>query len=142
MKDPYDPEALRLSPDKVMAIGREPKGRTSKRRARLTGPRLTGPFLLAPLAAVKTGCKVLKGPKQMAVWLHLLHLTRVEQSNTVKITNRALEGWGVDRAQKYRALRLLAKAGLVTVDWRERRNPTVTLVADWQSVADRTRGVG
>jgi hypothetical protein len=46
----------------------------------------------------------------------------------VVVANQTLSTWGGGRREKYKALRQLEAAGLVSVEWRQRRSPLVTLL--------------
>jgi hypothetical protein len=70
---------------------------------------------------------VMNCPKAM-VWVWLVHKARTFSSNTFTIPNGALMQYGVSRKVKYLALRQLEEAGLITVDWRSRKTPMVTLL--------------
>ena len=52
------------------------------------------------------------------------------QANTVKLTTEECTKHGIGRRQKSNSLELLEKAGLITVERRDRRNPVVTLIVD------------
>jgi hypothetical protein len=54
---------------------------------------------------------------------------REEDRLTVVLTNWRCDEHGIDRRAKYTSLRLLERAGLITVERRPRRNPIVTLIA-------------
>jgi hypothetical protein len=60
------------------------------------------------------------------VWL--LHLAWKVKSPTFPVPNGQLEQHGVSRYAKYRALVRLERAGLITVDRRDRKTLNVTMV--------------
>ena len=116
----FDPERFKLPPEVAAELARaKPKshGKRSKR---------TEPFLQIPHKAIKAGAEVL-GSHGLLVWLYIFHRVWSDQSNTVVIGNQTLNTWGVSRKIKYRALQLLADAGLIAIEWRKRRSPIVTL---------------
>ena len=49
------------------------------------------------------------------------------KSNTVRIGNKTLASWDVDRRTKYSTLRLLEEAGMVKLGTRKGRSVTVTV---------------
>jgi hypothetical protein len=119
--DQFDPENLRLSPEQTAVIGVKPKTGRQPKRARAE------PFLNITLRAVAAGAGVLRGTKQYLVWLYIHHRVWADKSDTVTVANRTLESWGVGKREKRKALKLLEEAGLVSVEWRTRRSPLVTL---------------
>jgi hypothetical protein len=66
--------------------------------------------------------------KRFLVWHYILHRVWSDKRKTVVIGNRVLGGWGVDRKAKCQALRDLEAAGLISVEWRGRNSPVVTLL--------------
>ena len=80
-----------------------------------------------PHTAIVAGSKVLGG-RRFLVWLYIHHRVWSDKANTVLIGNKTFSTWGVSRKVKYTALRRLAEAGLIAVQWRVRRSPTVTLL--------------
>jgi hypothetical protein len=66
--------------------------------------------------------------KSMHLAVALLHLVAVEQRDTVILSNRACEKFGLDRNAKYRALLSLEGAGLVRVQRNLGRSPVVTIL--------------
>lgn len=69
-----------------------------------------------PLAWFKRVYPVVRGKGELAVALYLYRLRTIQQSRTVAISNeRLLTELGIDRYAKYRALRRLAQAGIITV---------------------------
>ena len=88
--------------------------------------RRTEPFLLITLEDIVTGGKALRD-RRLLVWLYIKYRAWKESSNTVAIGNRNLQSWGVSPWTKCRALRDFERAGLISVVWRERTSPVVTL---------------
>ena len=127
MTDPFDPERFQLPPDVAAELAKAAPKRREKR------PRRTEPFLQVPHKALVSGGNVLRGTKQFLVWLYIHHRVWADKQNTVAVANQTLGAWGVGRKEKMKALRLLEQAGLVTIQWRERKSPLVTLL----SVSDR-----
>jgi hypothetical protein len=59
---------------------------------------------------------VLRGKNELAVALYLYRLRTIQRSRTVRVSNvRLLTELGIDRFAKYRALRRLAAAGIITL---------------------------
>ena len=61
------------------------------------------------------------------VGLALWYLAGLGSTATVSLSNAVLTGFGVDRHAKYRALKALAGAGLITVTRSPGQNPVVTI---------------
>jgi hypothetical protein len=121
MSEEFDPESLRLSPEIAAEIGKKPAGRQGSKQQKRTDP-----FLQIPHRAIVRGAKVLGG-RRLLVWLYIHHRVWADKRQTVTIGNQTLGAWGVSRKEKYTALRKLAGAGLIEVEWRERKSPLVTL---------------
>jgi hypothetical protein len=66
--------------------------------------------------------------KALAVYMVILLRCRLEKSKTVTLTTAFLSRFGLTRKDKAHALIQLEAAGLLKVERRERRNPTVTLL--------------
>jgi hypothetical protein len=86
-----------------------------------------GQFVQVPLDWATKATKATKTPQAM-VWIELLRLAWWTKSDTVALSNEPLKRVGVSRHAKYRALRALTAAGLITVEWRNRQAPRVTIV--------------
>jgi hypothetical protein len=84
-------------------------------------------FALVPLAraAEVTKCMRVRGAM---VWIVLLYLAWKNKSPTVQLSNEILEHYGINRHMKYRALATLEAGGIITVEWRGKRAPMVTLI--------------
>ena len=122
MNDNFDPEALRLPAGVVAklatAAAKKSAGKSKRPRREL--------FLQVPHKALVAGSKVLGG-KRLLVWLYIHHRMWADKATTVTIGNKTLSEWGVNRKMKYSALRKLEEAGLVSISWRERLSPLVTV---------------
>jgi hypothetical protein len=65
---------------------------------------------------------VVHGKNELAVALYLYRLRAVRRSRTIVVSNeRLLAELGIDRYAKYRALRRLADAGVITIKRRNKR---------------------
>jgi hypothetical protein len=117
----FDPERFRLPPEMAIELAKA-KSKHGKRRKR------TEPFLQIPHKAPVAGGKAGAGGRQLLVWLYIHHRVWADKRSTVTVGNQTLSTWGVSRKVKYTALRKLEDAGLIRVEWRENRNPLVTLV--------------
>jgi hypothetical protein len=118
----FDPERFKLPPEVAAELAKAKPKRSGKQ------PKRTEPFLQIPHKALVAGSAVLRGPKQFLVWLYIHHRVWSDKRNTVTIANTMLESWGVGRKEKAKALRLLEQAGLVSVQWFDRKSPQVTLL--------------
>jgi hypothetical protein len=68
-----------------------------------------------PLSWFRLVFPVVRGKSELAVALWLYRLRSIRHSRTITVSNGALAELGVDRFAKYRGLRRLAKAGLITI---------------------------
>ena len=68
------------------------------------------------------------GVSALWVGLGLWHLRGLKRSDTFIVSNQFAEVWGVLPDAKARALRKLESAGLIVVEQRGKRSPSVTLV--------------
>jgi hypothetical protein len=74
-----------------------------------------------PLAWFTRVFPVVRGKNELAVALYLYRLREIRRNRTVKVSNVGLlTDLGIDRYAKYRALRRLAGAGIITI---KRRHP-------------------
>jgi hypothetical protein len=119
MSDAFDPARFKLSPEMADELAKATPKRSKQ-------PKRTEPFLLITLQDIVTGGKALRD-RRLLVWLYIKYRAWKESSNTVAIGNRNLQSWGVSPWTKCRALRDFERAGLISVDWRERTSPVVTL---------------
>ena len=85
-----------------------------------------GAFVQVPLQWFEAATRATRSPQAfVSVWL--LHLAWKAKSSTFPVPNDQLGQRGVDRHTKYRALARLERAGLITVDRRDRKTLIVTL---------------
>ena len=84
-------------------------------------------FVKVPLWFATEAAKATKTPKAL-VWIHLLHAAWKAKSPTFSLPNGKLKKAGVNRFMKYRALRELEAAGLITVERRHGKTVSVTVV--------------
>jgi hypothetical protein len=84
-------------------------------------------FVKVPLDHATTLAAKATGGQRMFVWLLLLHRSWREDTPTVPVTNAMMLKHGISPDVKARALRQLEKAGLITVEWRDRKNPIATM---------------
>jgi hypothetical protein len=86
------------------------------------------PFVKVELGAAAKAFTGMNCPKAM-VYLWLVHQVWKKKKNTVAIPNGALNQYGISRKVKYLALQQLEEVGLITVEWRSRKTPVVTLLS-------------
>ena len=117
---PFDPDGLRLATTGGPVGGRkvELNVMRERRERRFIPPMPYQWFLRA--------CRLPGKAAILAAVLWYLHKLRRE--NPVRLTQVTLNDFGVSRQAKYRGLRHLEQAGLITVNRRNRKNPEVTLV--------------
>jgi hypothetical protein len=77
--------------------------------------------------------------RSLEVGLCLWRLAGAMRSMTVALSTREVEGFGVDRHAKSRALKKLEAAGLVRVDHHRGRFPRVTIVCPNFAMAGRDK---
>jgi hypothetical protein len=85
------------------------------------------PFVKVPLWWAVEAAKATNTAKAL-VWIELLHASWKAKSLTFPLPNGRLKKAGVSRFVKYRVLRELEKAKLITVKWRHGKSAVVTLV--------------
>ena len=113
---PLDLESLRL--DEAASVT------PSTRRMR---PCAVEPFLLMPVRDLVRGAAAFDN-RGLLVWIYILHKAKLRGSDAIPLPNTSLKSWGVTPDMKTRALRRLEQAGLLRVEWRNRRSPVVTVL--------------
>jgi hypothetical protein len=123
--DDLDLESLRLvEPPRPMET---PPDQKPERHTRNRPQRETEPFAHIPVRDIRRGVEACGG-QQLAVWLYICQQAKLHSSRTVPVKSQTLALWGVGPDAKGRALRSLEAAGLVSVEWRLRHNPIVTVL--------------
>jgi hypothetical protein len=115
MNTDYDLVALRLPPE-MMSERRVTPKKIAKRRLH---------WVKFPL----TWCAQMKGAtgQTYRVAIFLLYLHWKGKGEPIKLANGMLKEDGVSRHAKRRALIDLERRGLVSVEWRPKKSPIVTL---------------
>jgi hypothetical protein len=85
----------------------------------------TEPFVKVPLRWIEAAAKATGSPTTMLL-IELLRLRWKTQSDTFPLPNKRLAKLGVGRDLKARKLRDLEQAGLLTVERRPQKTPSVT----------------
>jgi hypothetical protein len=70
----------------------------------------------------------------------LWYLAGVQKTETVTLGNSLLRKFGVDRNTKRRCLKAMEGAGLIAVDQRPGRNPTITILNAAQRADQQSEG--
>ena len=103
---------------------KQPDGPTPK--PRLRKGRANTPFVMVPMTWVER----LAAQHSSAAWtvaVRLLHLGWKSSGQPIVLGNVALRELGIGRTQKWRALSLLERLGLISVERHPRRSPRITL---------------
>lgn len=91
-------------------------------------PRLSGNFLKGPIPiAWLMKASALPG-KASQIGVALWYLRGLRKNDTVILANDLLEQFHVSRKAKYRGLKALENVGLIAVEGRKDRNPSVTIL--------------
>jgi hypothetical protein len=104
-------------------------GAAPPRKARKAALTAEGParHIGCPLWWFQAVFPIMRGKGELAVALFLYRQRAVQGSQTVKITNiRLMSELGVGRHSKYRAIKLLETAGLISVHRRNKRALEIT----------------
>jgi hypothetical protein len=80
--------------------------------------------------------------KALAIYLVLWRTARMYKTATVRLTSTSVQGLGLSRDQKRRALEALETAGLVIVERTNGKNPRVTLRAEDRAWVKKNRANG
>jgi hypothetical protein len=100
---------LRLTPEKLSEI------HAAQAQERKPRKRVDEPFVIAPVKDLtKVAADLDSWP--LLVWLFLLYLARVQNTESVTVTNQELAKWGIDRHVKRRTLERLEAAGRIRVE--------------------------
>jgi hypothetical protein len=114
--DPFDLDKLKLSPEMV-------------RERLITVPRKIrhGHFVRVPCWWIERLAKSTRYRVTFLVALHLLYQHWKLRGQPIKLANGVLKMEGVSRGTKWRALRELEQAGLISIERRLRKSPVVTV---------------
>jgi hypothetical protein len=117
----WDPNCLQLNRNGLKRFhGSTPKGR---RVSPIRGKFIAGPIDVSWVCQARD-----LGVTALLVGLFLWHLRGLRRSDSVIVSNLMAHEWGIEPDAKWRALRKLEKAGLITVGRRGKRSPRVTLI--------------
>ena len=115
-----DIENFRLPNNYIRTCPEPPK---KPRKPRFTGNFLKGPIPLAWLMKASA----LPG-KAFQTGIVLWYLCGLRKKETIVLANGLLEQFHISRQAKYRCLKALEGAGLITFEGRKDRNPRVTIL--------------
>jgi hypothetical protein len=87
----------------------------------------TKAFAVVELDAAAKAFAAMNSSKAM-VYVWLVHRARMTGKRTVDVPNGVLAEYGVARETKRRALKELEAGGVIAIDQRSRKTPTVTLI--------------
>src|SRR5262245_8016872 len=115
-KDPFDPENLSIDPAELIGKLAVLPAKIQKRREQ---------FAMVPMVWLEK----LKGAGAITylVAVLLCHLHWKGRGEPIKLANGMMALDGVSRESKRRALRDLERRGLISVEWRSRKSPVVTV---------------
>jgi hypothetical protein len=126
MNDQIDIERFRISPEGTVRLEEAVKKRREADQLKRVAAK-PGAIAILPYDA-RMYAAAARRDASMAVLVELAYLAFQKHSGTVLLSNGRLGEMGVSRYAKARALRLLAADGLVTVDWRGKKTPRVTIL--------------
>ena len=120
----FDIERFRLTNNYIESCPKPTKKPEKPKRRRVNGTFVKGPIptewlqraSALPGKAFQTG---------VVIW----YLYGLRKDTTVTLANGLLEQFHISRKAKYRCLKALENAGLIAVEYREHRNPRVTVIA-------------
>ena len=121
--DRWDPSCLRLQTSG--ASSPQPRPRGGRRLSSAQGNFIAGPLNVAWLSKARK-----LGVTALWVGLGLWYIRGLRRADSFLVSNLMMQGWNVSPDAKSRALRALEKAGLITIERREKRSPRVTLMFD------------
>jgi hypothetical protein len=116
----FDIEKFRLPSNYIEFCPKPPK---KPKKPQISGNFLKGPI---PIAWLMKACALPGKASQIGVVLW--HLSGLRKNDTVILANGLLEEFHISRKAKYRGLKALEGAGLIAVEEREDRNPSVTII--------------
>ena len=122
--DPFDPKRLALKRSTVNPILEQ----STVQNTRIPRHHANGHFLKGPIPLTLINQATRLPGKAWHVYAAFWYLVWINRHSTVNLTNTALKQFNVSRDSKYRALKALEKAGLLTVVRTNGKNSVVTLL--------------
>ena len=122
--DTFDPKRLVLKRSTMNPILEQ----STVQNTRIPRHRSNGHFLKGPIPLNLINRATRLPGKAWHVYAAIWYLVGINRHSTVNLTNTALKQFNVSRDSKYRALKALEKAGLLTVVRTNGKNPQVTLL--------------
>ena len=116
----FDIEKFRLPNNYMESCPKSPR---KPKKPRLSGNFLKGPIPIAWLMKASA----LPG-KAFQTGIVLWYLCGLRKKETIVLANGLLEQFHISRQAKYRCLKALEGAGLITFEGRKDRNPRVTIL--------------
>ncbi len=115
--------------DRIQGGGiNQPATLTSAFNGKKRGEKLTKPFLSGPIPMdwLHTAGRI--NGRALHVAVTLWFLAGVTKSKTVKLSQKHLEGFDIDRQTKRRALLALEAAGLISIENGVGKSPIITIL--------------
>lgn len=130
MSDDFNLESLKMSDEDIACLNRlkaegEPSG-IAAALAKERKQKRERTFVMVPLAW-KDKLATVRAFPTYAVALELLH-RQWRLGNPVSLSNVTAATIGVERRQKWRALKELEQLGLIKINRRPRKSPTITVL--------------
>ena len=136
MNSRFDAKEIALTQELQDEIGAAQAARVAteasrklKRRARRVE------FVMLPYAQTMRAAGKVKSSAALAVVVELAYQLFKTHKPEVALSNSMLRSVGVSHWAKIRALRQLEAAGMVSVDWKARKTPLVTVLWEGKSGA-------
>jgi DNA-binding MarR family transcriptional regulator len=122
--DTFDPKRLVLKRSTMNPILEQ----STVQNTRVPRHHANGHFLKGPIPLTLINQATRLPGKAWHVYAAIWYLVGINRHSTVNLTNTALKQFNVSRDSKYRALKALEKAGLLTVVRTNGKNSVVTLL--------------
>lgn len=122
--DTFNPKRLALKRSTMNPILEQ----STVQNTRIPRHHANGHFLKGPIPLTLINQATRLPGKAWHVYAAIWYLVGIKRHSTVNLTNNALDQFNVSRDSKYRALKALEKAGLLTVVRTNGKNPQVTLL--------------
>jgi hypothetical protein len=123
--DGFDLDNFRIRPEEAFGLTRLPSKKEEERRKG---------FVKLPWSWIESMARDHSGGR--ALWVVACHVRdrawrkRKDPNKSVKLPNGMLRLDGVSRFAKLDALKTLERLGLISVEWRPRKSPDVTILVD------------